>query len=53
VYGQVDLYYIYYRPEDSFQFEEITVNSVNNRLEHNVSKAVAYTSSYLENTLFY
>ncbi|KAK4304169.1 hypothetical protein Pmani_023889 [Petrolisthes manimaculis] len=35
VYGTVDLYYIYYRPEDSFEFEEIAVNSVNNRLEHN------------------
>ncbi|XP_064093654.1 tyrosine-protein phosphatase 99A-like isoform X2 [Macrobrachium nipponense] len=35
LYGTVDLYYIYYRPEDSFEFEEIAVNSVNNRLEHN------------------
>lgn len=37
VYRSVDLYYIYYRPEDSFEFEEIAVNSVNNRLKHNVS----------------
>ncbi|MPD00303.1 Tyrosine-protein phosphatase 99A [Portunus trituberculatus] len=35
LYGTVDLYYIYYRPEDSFEFEEIAVNSVNNRKEHN------------------
>ncbi|XP_063603042.1 tyrosine-protein phosphatase 99A-like isoform X3 [Penaeus indicus] len=35
LFGSVDLYYIYYRPEDSFEFEEIAVNSVNNRLEHN------------------
>lgn len=37
VYGKVDLYYIYYRPEDSIEFEEIAVYSVNNRREHNVS----------------
>ncbi|KAF2362292.1 Fibronectin type III [Trinorchestia longiramus] len=35
VYGKVDLYYIYYRPEGSNEFEEIAVYSVNNRLEHN------------------
>nr|XP_053639721.1 tyrosine-protein phosphatase 99A-like [Cherax quadricarinatus] len=35
LYGTVDLYYIYYRPEDAFEFEEIAVNSVNNRLQHN------------------
>ncbi|CAL4156072.1 unnamed protein product, partial [Meganyctiphanes norvegica] len=35
VYGKVDLYYIYIRLEDSFEFDEIVVNSVNNRLEHN------------------
>lgn len=39
LYGTVDLYYIYYRPEDSFEFEEIAVNSVNNRREHNVSRS--------------
>ena len=38
VYGSVDLYYIYYRPEDAFTFDEIAINSVNNRMENNVSK---------------
>lgn len=41
-YGAVDLYYIYYRAEDAYQFEEIVINSIKNRVDHNVSNYYYY-----------
>lgn len=36
-YGAVHLYYISYRPEAAYDFDEIVVTSTNNSVDHNVS----------------